>query len=164
MEEVHAPDLEVDDAPQFQQRQWRIQRLGWVLLAATVVTALLGFLGPGPMSWSVVGEQALRMEHPRFPQLQAPTHLRFHFQAKTSSPELWVDRKYIEKFKIDAIVPAPRSQRAEADRLIFEFDAGVDAAATAVTFYVTPTDAGSAGARAGLIGGPTLTAWQFIYP
>lgn len=40
-------DLESEENLAFQERQWVVQRVAWVVVLALLVAGLLGLLGPG---------------------------------------------------------------------------------------------------------------------
>src|SRR5690625_1718489 len=44
--------LDIEQDARFQQREWRIERVGWVLLTLFIVAGLVGVLGTGPLSWT----------------------------------------------------------------------------------------------------------------
>ncbi|HEV2128712.1 MAG TPA: hypothetical protein VGR22_08850, partial [Thermomicrobiales bacterium] len=43
-------DLEVDEDIEFQEREWKVQRVGWALMLVVIVLALVGLFGTGPLS------------------------------------------------------------------------------------------------------------------
>lgn len=41
-------DLELTEDFTFEQREWKVQRLGWLIMGLSTALALLGLFGPGP--------------------------------------------------------------------------------------------------------------------
>jgi hypothetical protein len=65
--------MEVNADIEFQRRVWRVQRIGWLIIAAVIVAALLGVFGGGPLSRAAVQGDGLRLEYERFARLQQST-------------------------------------------------------------------------------------------
>lgn len=61
-------DLEIRQDQRFQQREWRLERIGWTLIALFVLAGLLGLLGPGPLSWATARSDGglVEVEYQRF--------------------------------------------------------------------------------------------------
>lgn len=45
-------ELEVRQDDRFQAREWRVERIGWLLMSFFVIAGLIGALGNGPLSWA----------------------------------------------------------------------------------------------------------------
>ncbi|QRK08454.1 hypothetical protein JQX13_52565 [Archangium violaceum] len=166
MEKFESPGLELKDEIEFQQRVWRLERVVWVFIALLLIAALLGVFGNGPLSHTVLLQGPLALEYERFERILAPSLLRLHLQpdAAEGRVEVWFERKYLETFQVQRIVPLPEEERAEADRLVFVFRAPPRERATAVSFYVIPLKPGLRRGRTGVVGGPELSFWQFVHP
>src|SRR5688500_4047586 len=69
--------LDLQEDPKFQETEWRLQRLGWVIWAALIVAALLGLLGPGPLSnaESSTPDGLLTVSYEMFLHYHHPTQL-----------------------------------------------------------------------------------------
>src|SRR4051812_33932540 len=61
-------DLEISHEMPFHEQMWRLQRIGWALMGALMLIALLGFLGPGVFARTTAGERGapLQVEYERF--------------------------------------------------------------------------------------------------
>lgn len=79
--------LHVSDHTTFQQREWKAQRAGWVLMALLLIAALLGLLGPGPLSWSTAtaAEGLVRVDYQRFAHTEADDLLTVTIAPGTTS-------------------------------------------------------------------------------
>lgn len=161
--------LQVEEDLDFQRREWRVQRVGWVVVALLLLATLLGLTGPGPLSRATAGSEGapLRAEYNRFGRHHAPGTVRFELSpeaVRDGKAKLWVSRSYLETVQVDSISPEPESVQAGADRLTYTFDVGELDRPTKLTFHIEPEDFGLIPARAGLEGGPELTFSQFVYP
>src|SRR5688572_20481984 len=86
--------LEVHQDMEFQQREWRVQKLGWILMFLFIAAAVAGAFGAGPVSNATAGEQgsAVWVDYERFGRRGGPLTLRIH--ARPAGSELRVqDRK-----------------------------------------------------------------------
>lgn len=150
-----------DQAPDY-RRQFRrgglVKRISWAFLVALLLAGFAGLLGSGPLSASVARGDGFALEYERFVRRQAETELTFRLER---AGEIWLDRRWLEGLKVEAVTPEPDRQRAESDRAVFSFDL---APPTSVVFRVRPMGLGSLPARAGLSDGGAVEIWQFSYP
>ncbi|MGH7964579.1 MAG: hypothetical protein ACRERD_22680 [Candidatus Binatia bacterium] len=162
-------DLELNQDLDFQHRSWIVQRIGWAVMALVVLAALLGLLGPGPLSSTVVGIRGAPLwgEYDRFAHYQAPTQLRIHLQLGTQregEARVWLDRNYLDSVQVKNVIPQPDSVEAGPDRLIYTFRVSEPSQPAIVTFYLEPEQIGPLSGRVGLDRGQSLSFRQFIYP
>lgn len=143
-----------------------MQRVSWGLIAVFLLAALLGLLGNGPLSTARVRSGPVELEYNRFERLQAPSVLvfRLHPGVPAGRIELWFSRTFMEGLQVQRITPQPSAARAEADRLVFAFEVSPLERQTSISFRVIPIVPGFHEARAGQVGGPELSLWQFVYP
>lgn len=161
-------DLEVDQDLVFERRVWVFQRVGWAVMTAAVLAALLGLLGPGPASSARAGtpDGTLASEYSRFVRASAETRLSVSFGRGAVQGEevrLWIDRRYLEQASIERVTPEPASVEVGGDRLVYVFSAAAGESGQ-VTFSLTPRAFGRWRARIGVEGGPTLAFGQFVFP
>ena len=158
--------LEVDDDPRFHRRMWRVQRAGWLAMLAITLAALTGLLGPGPLSRAVTAHPSgLRVEHSRFARVDAPQSLRVHLPASASpggGHRLGLGRQFVDRVRIEAVVPPPLATEADSDgRIVYTF-AGV--AAPVATIHFTPRGMGVVRAEIWAPGAVPVPVWMLVYP
>lgn len=161
--------LQVSEDLDFQYRNWTVQRFGWVLMALTLVAAVLGLLGPGPLSRATAGDTGspLWLEYDRFARSNARTILRVHLKAGTGAERrvsIWLDRDYLEGVQIEQVTPEPLSVKIASDRVIYIFWVAEPARATVVTFSLKPQHIGPRPGRVGLLARPPIHFRQLIFP
>jgi hypothetical protein len=162
-------DLEIDQDLEFQRRTWMVQRVGWVVMALVALAALLGLLGPGPLSNATAGNQKmpLHVAYNRFVRYQTPTQLRVHLTPETGregKARVWLSRDYLQGVQVQQVVPTPEGVEIGSDRLTYIFRLSEPSQPTAITFYVEPEQIGPLSCHIGLGSGPPLSFSQFVYP
>lgn len=163
-----AKGIEIDEDRAHQRREWRIERVGWVAMAALVLAALLGLLGDGPIGETTAGTRdALRVEYNRLQRAAAPTEYRFAVQpalARDGRVRLRLEDALLEEVHLRAIVPEPASTRAGPGYTEFTFDVGAGDSPARIVFDFEPTSFGRVTGRVVAEGAPPITLDQFVFP
>jgi hypothetical protein len=148
----------------FHRLEWRVQRIGWVIIAIFLVLALAGLFGGGPLS-NVRAEAATgRIDYERFVRSGSPTEIVI---TPPSGAEHGVSRveitaDYLAAFQIERVTPQPTTVRVADGRLVYEF-----AAATSggfIAFEIDPQKLWRHRAEVRIDGGPPLQISQLTYP
>jgi hypothetical protein len=162
------PPFPVAEDAVFERRSWQAQQIGCVLIGLTILGALAGLLGSGPLSRAVAGADpaALRVEYARFARASAPGVLRIHVPARAVADVfgVTVSRPYLDSVRVDAVTPPPLRVEARGDEVLYVFAGRPGSHGVAVTLNVTPSSAGILRARFGLPAKPPLAFWQLVYP
>lgn len=151
------------DEFRYHQREWRVERIGWLVMLAFVVAAVAGVFGHGPISERTIGDsRTATLEYERFLRYAAGTQLGITVAAGRRGPiAVEVNRSYLSDFEITSIVPEPRSATLLGDRYRFEFD--LEAAPARIVFHITPERIGGKHAAV-TAAGTQLELSQFVYP
>jgi hypothetical protein len=161
--------LEIDQDLSFQEREWRLQRIGWCVIALLIVAALLGLTGSGPLARATAGETGapLQLEYSRFVRLDAPTTLEVEIAGEAvtgEQVELQVARDYLRSTRVEEIVPEPAEVRSAGEHLVFVFPVDEPGQPLLVTFDLRHTDFGATSGEVGLADGMALEFGQFVLP
>ena len=117
--------IEIDEDLAHQRLEWRLERIGWTLMALLVLAALLGLLGYGPMSRASAGDAAtLSLDYDRVQRASAPTEYRFHAAPALSGNgevRLRFDASLLEEVELESIRPEPREVRTGPGYTEFAF-------------------------------------------
>lgn len=163
-------DLEVDVHDRFQRREWRVQRVGWALLALFLLVAALGYLGGyGPLNDRTLTTTGLTVHTQRvvrhggdvgFSVAVAPDAMR-----EGDTFEVWVDREWWQGMSLRSDpIPEPESMRAEGDAVVFTFSGDPTKGTQRVHFWLMPDAMGNRSARVGLVGGSSVSFRQLVLP
>jgi hypothetical protein len=161
--------LEIDQDLTFQQKEWRLQRIAWVVMALLIVAALLGLTGSGPLARVIASEEGspLQLEYSRFVRLDAPTTLDVEIASEAVTGEfveLRLERAYLQDIGVEQIVPEPAEVRSAGDYLIYVFAVEEPEQPVSVTFDLRHTAFGPKSGQVRLGDEVTVDFGQFIFP
>lgn len=162
-------DLEMPQDMNFQKREWVVQRIAWGVMALTVIAALIGVFGYGPVSHATATDPTgkLRVEYQRFGRLDAAAELTVRLDPaliEGDRVEVWIDRGFIDEQQIDGITPEPSEVEPGEERCTFIFPAPRGGDGAQIVFHFAPQKAGRYTGRVGTPSGPALSLGQFVYP
>lgn len=159
--------LEVGENLPFQEREWRVQRAAWVVLAGLLGLGLLGLFGGGPLARATAEAGPLRVDYARFDRQRAQSQLRVELAGEATASgrvEVWVATPYLEALELRAIVPEPETTRAGAERTVFGFAVAAPGEPAAITLFYEADTVGAQTGRVGLVGGPEVAYGQWLFP
>jgi hypothetical protein len=120
--------IDVAEDIAFEERFWKVQRLGWALMAALVVAALAGALGHGPASKASLAAGATTIDFDRVVHHGSATELRVRVDGPDAvrRGELPVafDAAYLDHMGLQRVVPEPVRSEAARGRVTLVFAAG----------------------------------------
>lgn len=161
-------DLQIDEDWEFQRREWRMERAGWVGLALFVIAAGAGAFGDGPLSHATASDESgqLVVQYERFVRASAPSELRIQIRsATTGSGEVafWTDLSYLRDLELSAILPEPKRVEQQGPRILYVFSVMDAAELHEVAFRYEPTRAGRLYGRFGVSDGSAAAVRQFAF-
>lgn len=163
--------MEIGEAQdtRFQEREWRVQRAGWVALAVFVIGATLGLFGPGPLSLSSVAssEGTLQVQYYRFARLGRDAMVTVTVAPDVVSDgvvDVWWNSPYLDEMKVNGVTPEPDTVTGIDERVRYAFAAQPGDELT-ITFDLTPDGMWSKRAEIAVGDGTERVTYdQFIYP
>src|SRR5699024_5161687 len=123
MTDIHRVDgLKIPQNPKIQRRNWALERFGWGAIALTLLAAILGLFGSGPLSWATAGQQGdpLWITYQRFGRWQSPMSLHVHLSPqaiRNGQVQLWLSRAYLDDINVQQVIPQPQTVKAGSKRL-----------------------------------------------
>lgn len=151
------------------RREWRLQRVGWLLMALVLAAALAGLLGPGPLSHASAGGPGapVRVDYDRFGRIEAPARLRIRLApgvASGGTVHLRLGRDFVENVDIQRIYPEPGSTRAGRDEFDYELRTAPTPDATIIDVHYQAERFGTLPVRVGIGDARPVAFSQWVYP
>src|SRR6188474_2834050 len=158
-------DLEINQDLKFERRSWMVERIGWAIGLLTLVAALLGFLGPGPLGKATAAspDKSISLDYYRTERYQAPAEWRLQIAGKLAREgalRLWVHRRFVEVIGNLQIDPEPESVEIEDERFVYTFKTVKAPPIIKVFFRFEPNKIGKTPAHVGVVDGPALAFSQ----
>jgi hypothetical protein len=144
----------------FHRREWRIQRIGWVLLALFLLLALAGLFGDGPLSHTRASNAAASIEYERFVRNGLSTE--FVITPLHAVSRIAITADYFDAFRVEQITPQPTAVRISGRQLVFEFESTAPGAA--ISFHIHPQRLGRHAAQVTVDTSAPLAIRQLTYP
>jgi hypothetical protein len=160
-------ELTTDDA--FQQMEWRIQRIGWLVWAMLLLAALLGLTGSGWLSEAEVTSEdgAITVRYDRFLHYHKPTQLQIGIKSSDDADGRWqlkIARSLLDRLQISRIEPEPDRREIAHDGNVYTFLHSAGAPAGTIVFHVEYERYGTAQGTISLTGSRPVELNQFVFP
>lgn len=166
-------DLQLHQDLAFQRRSWKVQRIGWIMMALFVLAGIMGLLGPGLLSHTTISTptQSLQVEYDRLIRLHASTRLKVQATPTTSTVgdadrmmQIQIRRKYLEQFQIAHILPEPEAVVIQPTNLRYGFLISKSDQPTSITIDLEPKQVGWIEGEIGLSADTQVQFKQWVYP
>jgi len=149
-------------------REWRWQRVGWILLGGLVVAGLAGLLGDGPLSSTSSSsiDGAVQASFDRFLHRSDPSvvTLRISDPAKGAPIDMHVNSEFLYRVRILRLTPEPASEIADPTGITFQFAASPRASSVEIAVHLEPEKWGTLQGDFRLSDGSQVHVAQFVYP
>lgn len=109
--------LQLDEDPRFRKREWRVERIGWLLVTAAFVVAIVGGFGYGPVSSVALAAGDADVEYTRIVHRENDDDLRVRGPGTT----IRLTGEWVQAVDLEQVMPEPESMAADADSLTLEF-------------------------------------------
>jgi hypothetical protein len=167
-QEPSTMDLDSDHGQRLYRREWFVERLGWVLIAATLSLAVLGYLGPGPLSckYATNSDGLWSVEYYAVQRYKTPAELRFDFRPDSDQSRivLEISRDFTDNTTLSGITPAPVITEVREGRIAYLFEAAQLNAEVPIVYRYENDTFGSLTYTISLNNGPPMTLSHFICP
>lgn len=151
----------------FQYRQWRLERIGQVLVACCLIAALLGLFGHHPLA-SITHQTAdgrLSINYDRFARIESTSDVRLKLEPRKDGNgvvRVWLDQEYLDSLQLTSLSPTPlRVETHKRGRtFVFQTDGSRFTVRLSIQFQAVGTVHGSVRVD----DGDTLAVTQFVWP
>jgi hypothetical protein len=128
--------LPLKDEIDLHRKGWIVQRIGWALMFAFLVAAILGLFGEGPLSKKKIQAGNINVEYERFCRYEHGMEIRLQSDAENIST-VSIPQTYLKSFRVGIIVPEPAKQIAATGSVQYQFEGPQN---NIVSFYLNPID------------------------
>jgi hypothetical protein len=140
---------EISEDASFQKREWKIQRVWWLVMIAIALAALAGVFGRGLVASARLRapDGQLELEYDRVLRHSTKAHLTIRLPASSGEVGIWVDRELLEHHELIAVFPEPDRSTSSGDRVTYYFH---DEPGAVIEFALEPRRIGLRRWRVGL--------------
>lgn len=150
------------------RREWMAERIGWVVIAVLLTAALLGLLGPGPLSerTQACADGRLSVEYYAIERSEKPATLRILVKPARSEEyvRLGLSHTFTEEVSFENIVPEPEWMEMEDTRVVYVFRVADVSDSGLITCRYRYDEFGWMGYQVGLVDGSEIDVEQFVCP
>ena len=103
-------DLQISYDPKYEEREWLVQKICWILMALLALGGLLGLFGPGRLSETRAGSKGSRLQvkYDKFARYQGPAELEVTCRPEgKESFRLTLNQSYLAETELKEIIPEP---------------------------------------------------------
>jgi hypothetical protein len=168
----HSAALEIDEDRAFQNRMWRIERIGWWSIAGILLAAAAGLFGHGPLSRTTLEltdyrqpAQVMVLDFDRFGRAHSESQFIFSRPAgprQAPTFTLWLSGDYLTDVEILRITPDPVSQEPVLSGVRYRFH--LEEGAQTVIFRFKAERGGRLSGAFRLNDGPPAAFRQWLFP
>ncbi|MCX7515143.1 hypothetical protein [Frateuria sp. STR12] len=163
------PSIQINENRDHQRYEWRVERIGWLVMAILLAAGLLGLLGYGAMSRSQAGAPgALSVDYDHLQRASAPSEYRFSVAPSLASDgalTLRFDQALLDEVEMQSIVPEPTQVRAGPGFTEFTFAmAPAQGSPERIEFQFQHATFGHVRGQVTAEGAAPLVIDQFVYP
>jgi hypothetical protein len=115
--------LQVDEDIDLQIKGWIVQRIGWILMLAFLISAALGLFGDGVLSQKELASNGTTVMFEKFLRRECDTEMEIIANGRDGKIEVTLAPGFTEIYKIDRILPAPSGERIDHSSTVIEFSA-----------------------------------------
>lgn len=160
-------DLDVRQDEVFQRKEWRAQRIGWVVMTLFVLAGLIGVFGTGPLTWATTSslDGVVTVEYDRVVRFEADNSLTLIFgpdAVEDGVITVEMAGSWLAGVDLSGIAPEPAEQRALPDGVVWEFPVERTGQID-VTLTFRAEEVGTIGADV-TVGDETATFTQLVLP
>lgn len=164
MQPVMVGDIQAPQDPEFQEKEWRVQRVAWGIMFLVVLAAALGAFGHGPLAHAQVSapDDSFELKYNRVARHRAPEELEITVnRPPTDTIGLSFDAQYIGSINVEDIIPEPIETATGNQRVTYYFAVQPGAH---ITFQYEPDKIGRRRSAVTIENGASVRISQFVFP
>jgi hypothetical protein len=165
---MNHPKLELDSLTVATEREWLIQRLGWIVWTGVIVAALVGFMGRGPYSDSIAtsSDRTTEVSFNKYVHYHSPETLEITLrpESDTETARLFLSRSLLDNMEIRRTEPEATKSILAQDGVFYDFAKQPLVDSIKIVMHVDYQKFGNISGEIGLAEHPAAALNQFVYP
>ena len=161
-------ELELEQDNDFQEKNWKAERVAWIIMTLIIIAALSGILGIGPLSKRTLGsaEEGFKVEFHSLLRYRKEVPMRITIKPNIYSTDyrIRINKTFLKGMTTEKIVPEPEITYIGKDDYIYSFRLVDATAETTIAFYMKPETTGNKKLIIGEENGESKEMDIFIYP
>lgn len=152
--------LQIEEDIDLHITSWSMQRIGWCMMLAILVSAALGLFGNGVLSEKKLSVNGASISYERFSRYENNTALEIEASDLNGATSVRFDPEFARSFKVEKINPEPSGQKIQGGARIDSFR--VEGRGQ-ITYFISPRQRGRR--TYGLqVNDSEFRVTQYVYP
>jgi hypothetical protein len=161
--------LTLDEDLPFQRKQWRAERIGWLVMGALIAYSLAGGLGSGgPLSTTeaVSKDGTVRVHYEKYARQLTPNGVEITARQAPDGHDLQIhlSGNYLHAMAVRSVAPEPSASRAADSGYLFTFERLAGVVEAKIEMQVEPQKIGTVEGWLAVNNGERLAIKQFVFP
>lgn len=159
--------LPIVEKPFWLSFEFRLRRMGFALLLAIVIAAMVGFFSQGYISDARIANDSgtLRIDYEKYSRLMSDVDMKItSSQIRENRNRIILGGDFMDSFRIDTLQPQPDKMYSLNGKMVLEYSVSAPGSEQTLWLSLTPMKFGATHSTVAIDNGPEITLHQFIYP
>ncbi|MGK7246490.1 hypothetical protein ACSPAH_15735 [Buttiauxella agrestis] len=159
--------LPIVEKPFWLSFEFQLRRMGFALLLAIVIAAMVGLFSRGYISDArIVNDSGtLRIDYEKYSRLMSDVDMKItSSQIRENRNRIILGGDFMDSFRIDTLQPQPDKMYSLNGKMVLEYSVSAPGSEQTLWLSLTPMKFGATHSTVAIDNGPEITLHQFIYP
>lgn len=159
--------LPIVEKPFWLSFEFQLRRIGFALLLAIVIAAMVGLFSRGYISDARIANDSgtLRIDYEKYSRLMSDVDMKItSSQIRENRNRIILGGDFMDSFRIDTLQPQPDKMYSLNGKMVLEYSVSAPGSEQTLWLSLTPMKFGATHSTVAIDNGPEITLHQFIYP
>ncbi|SUW62796.1 Uncharacterised protein [Buttiauxella agrestis] len=159
--------LPIVEKPFWLSFEFQLRRIGFALLLAIVIAAMVGLFSRGYISDARIANDSgtLRIDYEKYSRLMSDVDMKItSSQIRENRNRIILGGDFMDSFRIDTLQPQPDKMYSLNGMMVLEYSVSAPGSEQTLWLSLTPMKFGATHSTVAIDNGPEITLHQFIYP
>lgn len=159
--------LPIFEKPFWLSFEFQLRRMGFALLLAIVIAAMVGLFSRGYISDARIANDSgtLRIDYEKYSRLMSDVDMKItSSQIRENRNRIILGGDFMDSFRIDTLQPQPDKMYSLNGKMVLEYSVSAPGSEQTLWLSLTPMKFGATHSTVAIDNGPEITLHQFIYP